>query len=371
MRWWSRNRTDAADQAEVDTIVETWHRCCESIGLTNDVDTVSGVTHVVPRIEYVRLGPPTVLTVRLTPGMLPEDITAQGRRIARSMGAVAIRVEARGFTHALVELLAVDPLAATVSLPAGPVTGPLLLGIDERGQDVTAERLPHMIAAGQTGSGKSAFAYSILSQLAERTTAGDPVTVTGIDPSAVTLRPFPGAVLGLSDPGRIEQKLSGLVAEMDRRLRAIPHDRDTLPVSERHPWTVIVLEEWPAVLRALDVLDKKRAAAVRSYVARLLAEARKVNLTVFMLAQRPEASIIGGAERAQLGMRVSFRLDGFESVKLLHPEIDQATATAHTTALPGVALLSTTGRPVQRIRAPYVPYAEYIERAGITTGCAA
>lgn len=357
-----RDRQTAADQAEVDRIVDTWHRTCEAISLTHDVDTVSGVTHIVPRIEFVVLGPPTRLTVRLTPGMLPEDISAQGRRLARSMGAVGLRVEPRGLSHVIVELLDTDPLADTLPLPTGPIIGPLLLGHDEHGHGVTAhDPLPHLIAAGSTGSGKSSFAYSMLAQVSDRLKAGEPVRVSGIDPSSVLLRPFPGAVLGLSDPGRIERKLAELVAELDRRLTAIPHDRDTLPVSLTHPWHLIVLEEWPAVLKAADGFDKKLGTAVRAHVSRLLAESRKVRMSVFMLVQRPESALIGGFERAQLGLRVSFRIDA-EGVKLLHPEADPAIAAEHTTAAPGVALLSTSGTPAQRIRAPFLSYGEYVGR---------
>jgi S-DNA-T family DNA segregation ATPase FtsK/SpoIIIE len=360
--FWRRDPGPSTDRLYVDRVTESWYRTCEALGLTHDVDTVTGTTHVVPRVEHVTIGPPTRLTVRLVPGMLPADISKAGPRLARSMGAFAIRVEPRGFTHALVELMPCDPLADTIPLPGGPITGPILLGVDEQGRDVSVADMPHTIAAGQTGSGKSLFAYSLLSQVAERIRAGEPCRITGIDPSSVTLRPFPDAVLGLQDPARIERKLAGLVRELDDRLSAIPHDRDTLPVSHAHPWTLVVLEEWPAVLRALDVGDKKLANTVRSHVSRLLAEARKVRISVFILAQRPEANIIGGAERAQLGLRLSFRLDGPESVKLLHPEADPAVAAEHSTALPGVALLSTAGHPLQRIRAPFVPYSEFARR---------
>ncbi|MEQ3551168.1 FtsK/SpoIIIE domain-containing protein [Pseudonocardia nematodicida] len=316
------------------------------------------MTHVVPRVEFVRLGPPTVLTVRLTPGMLPEDVTGQARRIARSMGAQSLRVEPRGYSHVLVTLLAEDPLATVLSLPVGPLSGPVALGSDEHGQDVTAEPgdLGHIAVQGATGSGKSVFLYSLLSQLAER----DNITVDGIDPSGILLRPFSHSVLGLPDPAIVEDRISRYVTEMDQRISRIPHDRDSLPESEGLRF--LVFEEYPGLLRYLDAADSKIGKRVRSYVARLLAEGRKAGIRVVLVAQRSEASVVGSTERGQCSTRISLRVDNYDAVKLLHPDADQDTAAAHASALPGVALVSSPGKPLTRIRSPFLSYSDYVSR---------
>lgn len=359
MFWRKRDPQEYADSLEVDRVVETWTRTCEAVGLTDDRDTVTGVTHVVPRIGHVTLGPPTVLSVRLCHGMLPEDISAQGRRIARSMGAHALRVEARGYSHALVTLLDSDPLAEPYSLPDGPMTGPVFLACDEQGADVLADPadLGHVAVQGATGSGKSAFLYALLSQLAVR----DDVEITGVDPSGILLRPFPGALLGLSDPAAVEAHVSGLVADMDRRIAQIPYDRDALDVADGLRF--IVFEEYPGLLRYLDAADPKIGKRVRALVARLLAEGRKAGIRVILVAQRAEATVIGSTERGQCSTRVSFRVDNTDAVRLLHPDADPDTAAAHASAVPGVALLSSPGRPLSRVRAPWIGgYADYVRR---------
>ncbi|ALE72592.1 hypothetical protein AD006_12390 [Pseudonocardia sp. EC080610-09] len=381
--WRARDRRqDRDDYYEVQRITDGFIRACEGAGLVRTVDTVTGPTVIPPKLTHITLGPPTVLVAQLQPGQTVEDVRAAAPRLAPHLGAVGLRVEPRGVGDWVVlTLLQADPLADTVPLPSGPITGPLLLGWDENGRETTTtDPLPHLCAAGSTGSGKSSFAYSLLAQVAERAKAGEPVKISGVDPSGVLLRPFlewqptgpprgsvssghlPGVVLGLSDPAAIERKMTELVGEMDRRIKAIPRDRDRLPVSPAHPWHLVVLEEFPGLLKALEAIDKKAATSVRASVSRLLAESRKAGFSVFLLAQRPEAQIIGGAERAQLGLRLSFRLDGLESVKLLHPEVDPALAAQHCTAAPGVAILSATGRPAQRIRTPWIEYGEYIER---------
>lgn len=354
MLWRRRNPQDVADQAEVDRIVETWHRTCEAIGLTDDRQTVTGTTHVVPRIDHVTLGPPIVLSVRLTHGMMPEDLIGQARRIARSMGAQGLRVEPRGFTHVLVTLLADDPLSEHYS--DIPETGPIVVGRDESGQDVTVGRLPHTLIAGASGSGKSMGAYSLIIQSLRRGSV-----IRGVDPSNTTLRSLPGCITGTRDLGAVEAHLTSLTADMDRRMNALPWDADVLPICDRNPHTVIVMDEYPSLVRALESADKRTAAAIRGCVSRILCEGRKVNMAVVLIAQRPEANLIGGTERAQAGLRIAYRLDGADSLKLIMPDaVDQAAE--HATAPAGVALVSSPGRPVARIRSPYLPYADYVRR---------
>lgn len=360
-----RDQQASADEREVELLVGAWHRTCESVGLTNDVDTVTGITHVVPRIDHIRLGPPTVLSVRLTPGMMPEDFTAQARRIARSMGAQSLRAEPRGYTHVVVTLLDCDPLSDTFSLPHGPVTGPVLIGRDESGAEITSDpaELGHVAVQGATGSGKSGFLYSLLAQLAERARAGYPLAVGGVDPSGLLLRPFRGSLLGLSDPAEVERYLSAAVDDMDARTAAMPEDRDVLVPDEEHPLRFLILEEYPGLLRWLDAIDVKAGKRCRAYVARLLAEGRKAGIRVVLVAQRAEAGVIGSTERGQCSTRLSFRVDNTDAARLLHPDATPELAAAHAAERPGIALLSAPGRPVCRIRAPWIGgYSTFVHR---------
>ena len=92
--------------------------------------------------------------------------------------------------------------------------------------------------------------------------------------------------------------------------------------------------------------------------ARLLCEARKTRISVVMLVQRPEANLIGGTERSQMGLRIAFRLDGPDSVKMAVPEAADYAAE-HASALPGVALAAVPGRGLVRLRAPFLGYSDY------------
>lgn len=364
---WRERREDRtallAEEAEVDNHHARWIRACEGAGLVREVDTVTGPTVIHPRLVHIVLGPPTIFTVQLQPGMVVDDVRKLTPRLAPHLHCWGLRVDPIGHgDFARIGLLGHDPLAATLPLDRQGGSPSVVLGWDEAGQAVTVDPvdLPHVITQGQTRSGKSTWLYSLLSQLAQR---GD-VLVAGVDPSGLTLRPFADThhadwqSLGLASLDAIEKTLAGLVAEMDGRLGAMPLGRDVLPTGPGNPLTVVVLEELPATYRAMDAVDSKQGKRVRALIARLLAESHKVGFRLILAAQRAEATIVGAAERAQCGGRLSFRVDSTETVKLLHSDADDYIV-GHTSAPPGIALMSWPGRPLARIRAPYVDYATF------------
>lgn len=390
---WSRRAPahgrDAEGATEVEEIATAWERACLGAGLVRTVETVTGNTIIPPKIVHVVLGPPTMLTVRLEPGQTTEDVCALAHRLAPHMGAYSLRAESRGSGDwCVVTLLPADPLAEVFPLPDGPTTGPVVLAVNEDGSEVLADpdALGHVAVQGATGSGKSGWLYALLAQLAERARCGYPLSVSGVDPSGLLLRPWAGnlgssvplggrgnpgyhaSVLGLRDPAEVEHFLTAAVADMDERVAAMPADRDTLPSTADHPLRFVVLEEYPGLLRWLDATDTKQSKRCRALVARLLAEGRKAGIRVVLVAQRAEASVIGGTERGQCDTRITFRVDNRDAVALLHPDADAEIAARHASELPGVALLSAPGRPLSRVRSPWIGgFAEYVRRVeGVT-----
>ncbi len=249
--------------------------------------------------------------------------------------------------------MSADPLGGDHGPHDGSSEG-LYLGTGADGQPVTLDHLTHTVVAGSTGSGKSVLLYGLIRSFAERGSV-----VTGVDPSGLLFRPLPPdpwRASGLSQPGQVIETLAGLCREMDRRAGLIPEDQDCL-TSE--PLIVTVLEEIPGLYRALDAADSKRAKQARLYISRLLAESRKCHMITLLVAQRAEATVIGGAERAQALTRITFGCSSPEDVKLLHPEASPGLAETHIGAPPGVALLSRPGRKITRVKAPHVTYSEY------------
>lgn len=351
-----------AEGYEVDEITEGWRRACEGAGVSHRIDTVSGPTIVTPTVVHVTLGPPVVLMVQLLPGQLGADLAAAGGRIAPALGGRRLQVTPRGHTHVRVEVIDHDPLAAIIPLVrSGAGTH---IGRDESGAELADDwqAMPHAVVQGVTRSGKSGWLYAQLAQLAAR-----PHTiVAGSDPSGLLWRPWHAhrqpmwRVGGLADLGAHVALLEYLVADMDRRIGRIAPDRDTVELGAECPLIVVVLEEYPGLLRAADALDAKLGKRIRGMVSRLLAESHKAGFRLIVVTQRAEANIIGGFERAMCSFRLSFRVDAADSLRLLHPAAAVDRVDEHMAAAPGVALLTAPGRDLARMRAPWLGgYAEY------------
>lgn len=342
-----------------------WREVAIGTGVARTVDTVSGPTDVVPRLESIN-GDDWL--VRLLPGQLARDYAAVADRLAPALGAQRLRITPVGLDYVLLTLLDHDPLARVVA-PFGPVAflgEPLSLGVAEDGRvaELDVTDAAHVIVQGTTGSGKSVGLYSLLSQL----TAAPDVKVTGTDPTGLLLRPWKGRwpdlppVLGTADSQRYLTLLGVLVAEMDRRVAALPPGHDHVQLGPTCPCLLVVLEEHPGTLRLLDGIDQKLGKAYRALVSRLLAEGRKAGIRLVIVTQRADAVVVGGFERGQASHRISYRVDSREAVAMLHPDCSPHMIAEHATATPGVALLTAPGQPLVRLRSPLLTYAEYCLR---------
>ena len=348
-------------------IADQWWETCRGARVGLYFDTPTGTTEVLPTVT--RVHDSSSFAVELPPGMIVDDLRKSVRRLAAGMGAEMLRIRRTSRPLVVrVELLAVDPLAQVIDLPEVRQMTQLWIARTEDGDDIVCrpDDLPHLITQGKTRSGKSAWCYSMLSQVAHR----DDVLVAGVDASGLLLRPFTGTrhaawqAVGLRDLGRVERVLAQLVAEMDRRIGALPLEVDRLTTTAADPLVLVVLEEWPGVLRALDTgTDKTRGKRCRALVARLLAESHKAGFRCLTVAQRAEANLIGGAERDQCDGRLTFRVGSNESIKLLHPDAAADLVAGHDTAPDGVCLLTWPGVGVVRARAPWIgSYRAYCRR---------
>src|SRR5690606_29080902 len=150
--------------------------------------------------------------------------------------------------------------------------------------------------------------------------------------------------------------LAHLVQIMDERIDKIPDDDDKFPCAEADPRIVVVLEELPGLLRLAADVDGRQngplANEIKAHFGRLLAESRKAGFRLVIISQRADADIIGGFERDQAPIRVSFPVLSASAVKMLHPACPDEQAEEHLYALPSYALISRPGLPVARMRSP-------------------
>lgn len=384
-RSWADRRADREHGQECWAFAEhlrfVWRDACEGVGVSRTTDTATGPTVRTPRVGRIVVDRPTTMLVELLPGQEPQDLSRVGDRLAHSLGFETLRVVPHGGRWVRVELLDQDPLTEPFALPritVGTCQDPVLLGRDEFGDALghTFADAAHVALQGQNGAGKSQFAYGLLAQLA----AADDVRIAGSDITGLLLgRPYGGTVhrpwqaTGTADLEEHAALMERLVGVMDERLAALPDRVDKIEPSPAAPLFVVVVEEFPGLLRAAgampkpgrgerSVLDRIRAANLR-----LLSEGRKVGFRVITLAQRAEAEAMGGGyARDQYALRLSFRVPG-DSLEMLHGPAVRELAERHATAEPGVAVLSAPGRDLVRVRVPYLgAYAEYCDRIATT-----
>jgi len=232
----------------------------------------------------------------------------------------------------------------------------------------------HTLVVGATGSGKTVLTYAMLASI-----AADPrVQIIGCDPSSLTLAPFdrdefPGRIaLGTSDMSRHAEVLERAVALMDRRIAALlPDGIDMWQASHAAPTIVVILEEYAGLLAAPEAegsLAPRGSPSVKKRIladaGRLLRESRKAGFTVVTVIQRPDATVMGGGDRAQYSRRIAMRMDNADGVRMVFEGIDAPTVEALTVAKPGIGLIQEPGQPAEWFRAyhlaPYSRYGQYV-----------
>lgn len=346
-----------------------WRRLCEFTGLCHTVTAAAGPTVVTPRLVSVDVwGQNPVLVVELLPGQLIADLIKETPRLLPVLGAQYLRITPRGQRWARIELLQADPLDVPVTVPAvlqpaqtSVADQPVMVAQIESGAPLWLrwDQAPHCVVQGATRSGKSVWCYSILGQLARC----HDVLIAGSDPSGILLgRPYEGTkhrdwqAVGSANVLDHLNLLRRIVAEMDRRITELPPRQDKLTSTVDTPLMIVVLEEFAGLLRLASTLPTPKGEAkivdqLRSLFGRLVSEGHKVLIRIMVVSQRADATIIGGFERGQLGLRISFRVTDPEALVMIHPEGRDYFAE-HTQAPAGVALLETAGQPLTRVRGP-------------------
>lgn len=256
------------------------------------------------------------------------------------------------------------------------------VGRHEDGSDVVVDlqEATHVAIQGMTRSGKSCFSYSLLSGLAHATA----VEVVGCDPTAILLGPWVGRpggrfrATGGGDMAAHATALDNLVAEMDIRItQLVESRRDKLEAfTSEMPLLVTVLEEYPGLLAAAESEDRAAGRSMKERVAprivanvrRLVQEGAKVGVRVVIIAQRFDAAIVGGAERSNLGYRMSFRVDR-QGQHMLHPDLDSQVGEQVREFAPGVGVLDAPGTPTAVFKSDLTEYEAYVRRvAGASDG---
>ena len=267
------------------------------------------------------------------PGVKVSSIVALENDIALAMRAKGIRIIAPIPGKAAVGIEIPNPRQASVVLrdilqsEAIPASAPLLtfgLGLSASGEPVAADiaKMPHVLVAGATGSGKSVLIHSMVLSVLYRARP-DEVKLMLIDPKRTELTFYEGIPHlfdPITDPARVSvitnakdaaKGLKALVSLMEKRYEKLQlhgvrniegynaeADKKGLP---REFYVVVVIDELAdLMLIAGDVVEDA--------IQRLTQMARAVGIHLVLATQRPSVDVITGVIKANLPSRIALQV---------------------------------------------------------------
>lgn len=284
-----------------------------------------GHFHIQAKVVHVSQGP-TVTRYELepAPGVKVSRIVALADDLALQLAASGVRIEAPIPGKAAIGIEVPNKHVATVCLrevlesPAfQQETKPLLVGLgkDIGGLPMMADlaKMPHLLVAGATGSGKSVCINGIILSLLFRASPDD-VRLILVDPKVVELTNYNG-IPHLLTPVVTEAKkaaaaLHWAVQEMERRyalfadcgVRDIVRYRsegETCPEKEKMPYIVVIIDELADLMMAAPV-------DVEDAICRLAQKARAAGIHLVLATQRPSVDVITGLIKANIPSRIAF-----------------------------------------------------------------
>jgi DNA segregation ATPase FtsK/SpoIIIE, S-DNA-T family len=174
------------------------------------------------------------------------------------------------------------------------------------------DKMPHLLVAGATGSGKSVAINSIILSLLYNARPTE-VKLAMIDPKMLELSVYEGIPHLLSpvvtQPKKAAETLRAIVAEMERRYRQLAEKGNknidsynkTVPEAERLPYIVVIIDELADLMMTV-------AREVEDSIMRLAQMARAAGIHLIVATQRPSVDVITGLIKANLPSRISFQV---------------------------------------------------------------
>ncbi len=269
----------------------------------------------------VNVGPTvTQYTLKPSDGVKLTKITNLDKDLALSLAAHPIRIEAPIPGKSLVGIEIPNKKVATVRLKNILTSETfknrrsklsVVLGLDVSGHPQIADitRMPHLLIAGSTGSGKSVSINALLLSLLYQNSPSE-LKLILVDPKRVELSLYNDLPHLLSpvivDPEKTVSALKWAIIEMERRYQLLQSagkrniaDYNAQKGKEEMPYIVIVVDELADIMA---VAYKE----VEGLICRLAQMARAVGIHLVLATQRPSVDVITGLIKANITTRIAF-----------------------------------------------------------------
>jgi putative DNA translocase len=289
-------------------------------------------------MEGANIGPKvTQYTLKPPAGIKLSRITALETNIALNLAASSLRMEAPIPGQKAVGIEVPNKKAADVRI-RGILDSPEWRKVDEPlafavGKDISGlpvvgelNKMPHLLIAGQTGSGKSVMINTLLCSLLYRNAPSDMKLIL-VDPKQVEMAPYQDIPHLLTpvivEPEKTISALKWAVNEMERRYSLLAEEkvRDIKSYNEKVKNKTVGVEDedgniqqvdeghMPYIVIVIDELSDLMMVAARdveALVVRIAQKARAVGIHLVLATQRPSVDVITGLIKANIPARIAF-----------------------------------------------------------------
>ena len=298
------------------------------------------------KVKHVNIGPTvSQYEVQLTSGTRVNKITSINREIALALAKKDVRIEAPipGKTYVGIEFA--NDVPSPVSFREIIESEEMQKNLNKKlmvplGKTIMGEigvceinKMPHMLIAGTTGSGKSVCVNGIICSILMRARP-DEVKLVMVDPKVVELSVYNGIPHLLcpvvTDPRKADIALQKMVAEMERRYDMFSQTgtkniesyneyidnwnkdhNSEIDKKKRMPFIVVIIDE-------LSDLMMVAAKSVEDSILRITQKARAAGIHLIVATQRPSTEVITGLIKANIPSRISFAVgSGIDSRTIL------------------------------------------------------
>ena len=289
-------------------------------------------------VSGIEAGPTiTLYSIDLAPGNKVSSINSVSSDIARSLGAPNIRIVPNTAGRKTVGIEVPNQERETVSIKdlmsskkSERMKLPMFLGKDASGEPMVEDltKMPHMLVAGTTGSGKSVCINSIIAGWMY-TKRPDELKLILVDPKMVELSQFSDiphlACPVVTEMGRAAAILEWAVARMEERYQVFRSlgVRDLLgfnELTEDEIYNILdpqteeerarIPTKLPYIVFIIDELADLMMTAkdVEQAIVRIAQKARAVGIHLILSTQRPEAKVLTGLIKSNMPCRVAFKV---------------------------------------------------------------
>ena len=305
------------------------------------LDTFSDF-HVNVTLDEIIKGPTvTMYTFKLGEGVMVQKVTQRENELSYNLGGVRIRILAPVPGRQAVGIEVPNKHRAVIGFKdmlsefhrredADKLRVPMILGRTITGEPVTIDvaKMPHMLIAGTTGSGKSVCINAFICTLIYTRSPQD-VRLIMVDPKVVELTVYndiPHLLTPvITEPKKVVKALGWLCDEMDRRYQMISKfgvrnieslnakiRNENIP-AEKLPYIVLIMDEFADLM---TVVGKD----IETYVARLAAKARAAGIHLILATQRPSSDVITGTIKNNFPARIAFAVSSGTNSRIILDE---------------------------------------------------